>query len=160
MDSEEERFKKWQQERESKLNAVNYVKDDKIYVEPTTESTKQEKGSEKRRLKHFLSNYKKDRLKKSSSNRNFHSRPHLSEVNKSLTEMGYSDKKSEIESETKGSKKNAMNPEIEDKNSTNFFDIFMAISKPIVDNKKSQKKLKRRMKRKARAHSNAFSVPN
>mmetsp|Transcript_4789 Transcript_4789/g.4523 ORF Transcript_4789/g.4523 Transcript_4789/m.4523 type:complete len:279 (-) Transcript_4789:47-883(-) len=161
VDSEEERYNRWQRERENKLHAVNYVKNDKIYTEPAPKNPEKERSQEKRKLKNFLTTYKNDRFKPKNSKRSSSIKSHLTDYQKSSAgKVSLSGNTSTKIQKTKESGGNSMNEEISEKRETNFFDIFMAISKPIIDEKKSRKRRKKRAKRQARAHSNAMSEPN
>lgn len=161
VDSEEERFNKWQQDREDKLNAPNYIKDDKIYTDTSYKANRNDKSTEKKRLRNFLTSYKNDRFKPKNKKRNSSIRSHLTDVNTSNVGKGtISGNTSTKVLKTKESGPDSLNEEISEKRETNFFDIFMAISKPIVDDKKAKRRMKKKARRQARAHSNAVSEPN
>ncbi|CAI2374576.1 unnamed protein product [Moneuplotes crassus] len=161
VDSEEERFNKWQKERQSKLHAVNYIKNDKIYTEINPDDCQKKRSQEKKKLKNFLTTYKKDRFKPVHKRRKNSIRSHLTDCNRSSTsKVSLSGKTSTRAQRTKDSGANSLNEELSEKKDTNFFDIFMAISKPIVDDKQERKRMRRRVRRQARAHSNAVSEPN
>lgn len=163
VDSEEARFQQWQQQREQHLRAKNYVKNDKIYCDENIVAAEDDKRREKRKLDQFIKTYRKDRLRtRSTSNSGgLRIKSHFSEMNHSLTEMCQSEKDSACEVKSGVSKPDSLNQEIEQRNETNFFDIFLAISQPIVEDKKvKQRKKLRKTKRKMKMHSNAFSEPN
>jgi len=156
LDSEEEKFREWQQQRENKLKSLKYVKNDKVYIDISKSTEENDKSMEKKKLKHFMNNYKNERLKGRKERRKCCVRSHLSEVNRSLTEMICSEK-SNPNSKKDRSNSSRLNENISGKAETNFFDIFVAVSNNIIEDNKPRKVKKRRTKRKVRAHSNAFS---
>lgn len=159
VDSEDEKFNQWQMQREKKMKLRNYIKNDKIYSEEDNSTSVNTLHREKKRLNKFISEYKNDRIKHKSGSTSI-IRSHLSEVNRSLTDMANSEKDS-ADTRSHDSHKNTLSKEVDEKNETNFFDIFLAISKPIVNDRKGKKKSKKFKKaKKLRAHSNAFSEPN
>jgi hypothetical protein len=143
-------------QREKKLKTRNFVKNDKVYSEEDDSTSVNTFHKEKRRLNRFITEYKNDRTRNKTGSSSV-IRSHLSEVNRSLTDMAY-DEVDSVDTECYDSRQCALVKEVDEKNEMNFFDIFLAISKPIVNEKKIKRK--RSGKVKLRTHSNAFSEPN
>jgi hypothetical protein len=161
VDSEEERFLQWQTQREQHLKAKNYVKNDKVYCEEDVSTKENDNSIERKKLNKFVTKYRKSRLRNRNNSANdFQIKKHLSEINGSLTEMCQSEKGSVYEEKSVVSKPDSLVNLVEQKSETNFFDIFLAISKPIVDDKKPTKRKLKKPRRKMRTHSNAYSEPN
>jgi len=143
IDSEEERFQKWQKEREQHLNTNSYIKNDKICSEEQASTAANELTQEKKKLNRFIRRYKKDRMRSiRNSKRVKTAKSHFSEANRSLsdlcqTEVGsVCDGKSIASRISKKSRKSEACEEVQKRGEDNFFDIFLTISQPIVEDTK------------------------
>jgi hypothetical protein len=146
VDSEEEKFQQWQREREQHLKEKNFTKNDRIYTEDDVSTKENEHNREKRKLCKFIKDYQKERSKvwpgKKTKLKDM--RSHFSELNLSLPDMVQSENGSAIEKKSGKSKNSLVCEEVQKKSEENFFDIFLAISKPIVYEKKTKKYFRRR----------------